>query len=208
MIGPECRPQQREPVDLRHVEVHQHHVEGAPLQQVQRVLTAAAHRDVVPFVPQHAGAALAQRMLVIHDEYPHARPGVRPDCQQGGQLAPVTRLGAVLGHRHGHRSRPGKRLPPSYARFGPHCRAPAAPRFFRMKWARTPCPGHRERGPGSHQGASHDRTACTDLRHGDAVYQPGLHRAGRRGGLDAYRYYYLRGCEAMDEDCGSQRVLV
>jgi len=46
------------------------------------------------------------------------------------------------------------------------------------------------------------------LRHGDAVYQPGLHRAGRRGGLDAYRYYYLRGCEAMDEDCGSQRVLV
>jgi len=77
-----------------------------------------------------------------------------------------------------------------------------------MKWARTPCPGHRERGPGSHQGASHDRTACTDLRHGDAVYQPGLHRAGRRGGLDAYRYYYLRGCEAMDEDCGSQRVLV
>src|SRR3989442_2476977 len=55
-------------------------------------------------------------MLVIHDEYPHAGPGIRPDCQQGGQLAPVTRLGAVLGHRHGHRSRPGKRLPPSYAR--------------------------------------------------------------------------------------------
>jgi len=39
-------------------------------------------------------------------------------------------------------------------------------------------------------------------------YQPGLHRAGRRGGLDACRYYYLPGCEAMDEDCGSQRVLV
>jgi len=47
------------------------------------------------------------------------------------------------------------------------------------------------------------------LRHGDAVYQPGLHRAGRRGGLDAYRYYYyLPGSEAMDEDCGSQRLLV
>ena len=118
-----------------------------------------------------------------------------------------------------------------------------------MKWARTPCPGHRTPGPGSHQGASHDRTACTDLRHGDAVYQPGLRRAGDdlvdqpdpRGGPDrgpirlgqvleleasvdplksyavldqafvtggAHRYYYLPGCEAMDEDCGSRRVLV
>src|SRR2546426_5390834 len=57
----------------------------------------------------------------------------------------------------------GSGCPPPTHASGHTVATPRRRPFFRMKWARTPCPGHRAPGPGSHQGASHDRTACTDL---------------------------------------------
>src|SRR3989441_7880640 len=60
----------------------------------------------------------------------------------------------------------GSGCPPPTHASGHTVATPRRHAFFLTKWASTPCPGHRERGPGSHQGASHDRIACTDLRHG------------------------------------------
>jgi hypothetical protein len=80
-IGPERRAQQRQPVDLGHVEIHQHHVKGTPLQQLQRILTAAADSNVVPFVPQYGRAAFAQCVLVVDHENPHASLRFRSDRQ-------------------------------------------------------------------------------------------------------------------------------
>ena len=50
VVGGERRAEQRQAVDLRHVEVGEHDVEPAAFQEVERFLPAAADRHVVAFV--------------------------------------------------------------------------------------------------------------------------------------------------------------
>src|SRR5207248_2762954 len=70
VIGPQGGAQQGESIDLRHVQVYEHEVECAALQQVEGFLPAAANGHVVAFVAQHRRAALAQRVFVIDHENP------------------------------------------------------------------------------------------------------------------------------------------
>ena len=76
------RAQQLHPRDLAHEEIHEDDVELATLQQLARLLAAPAHRNGVALDAEHAGATLAQRSLVVHDEDAHARLGRGVDCHQ------------------------------------------------------------------------------------------------------------------------------
>ena len=54
--------------DRRHVEVHQHHVELAPLQQVNGFFTAAGGGDYMAIHLQHRRAAISERPIVVDHE--------------------------------------------------------------------------------------------------------------------------------------------
>jgi len=91
-IRRERRAQQGQPADLRQIQVGQDDIEGPALQQVERLLTPAAHRYVVAFLPQHTGAALAQGVLVVHDQYPDACLEVGADWQKRRKVRRLVRL--------------------------------------------------------------------------------------------------------------------
>src|SRR3989304_5382255 len=65
------------PRHLGHEEVDQHQVELPPPDQVHRLLTASCQHYAVPLGPQHRGATLPQRALVIHDQDANRRLDVR-----------------------------------------------------------------------------------------------------------------------------------
>ena len=142
VIGPERGPQQGEAIDLRHVQVYEHQVEGAALQQVEGFLPSAAHGHVVAFVAQHRRAALPQRVFVIDHQNPHAGLGLRPDGEHGRRFPSLDGGShAVMSKRYGHRGVLDFRLTPLYAGFGPTCRRAAATGILRT--TTTNSAGHR-----------------------------------------------------------------
>ena len=129
-VRPESRAQQHEAVDLRHVQIDQHEVEAATLQQVQRVLATPAHRHIVALLAEDRGATLAQGVLVVDNEDANACLQLRSDGQQRREILPFVDVphgcGPVScnGYRHSCSSVSGSTGP--YAGFGPRCRDLAA----------------------------------------------------------------------------------
>ena len=154
VIGPERGAQQRQPVHLRHVEVHEHDVKRPSLEQVEGILAATGHRHVVPLVPEHRGATLPQGVFVVDHENPHAGLRLRPDRQQGRRFASFRRLAAVMSHRHRHQATSsltvGRLLRRVRAILVATLQRRAFPHEMGNKWGtRGPAPI-----PLSHQGAS------------------------------------------------------
>src|SRR5438270_9089939 len=104
-------------------------------------------------------------MFIVDHEDSNAGLGFRPDGEQGRRLPSLGRgAHAVLSKRYRHRLVLGFRLTAPYAGFGPTCRGVAATRILRTTTGKS-VDSDVAVGPGPHQGASSDRTRCTDLRH-------------------------------------------
>ena len=104
LVGLQRRPQDLQPRDLRHVQVDQDDVELPALDRLERLFAATDERHVVSIHLEHAGAALAQRALVVDDEDPDA--GL--DLAGNGEGIARRRVGGrrarpiLLGERVGH----------------------------------------------------------------------------------------------------------
>ncbi len=85
---------------LRHVEVHQHDVELAALDRLERFLAAADDGQVEAVHLEHAGAGLAEGPLVVHHQDPDARLDVGRDRQRIAVRLIWARWGRGCGTRH------------------------------------------------------------------------------------------------------------
>jgi hypothetical protein len=75
-LGLQAQLQQLEPRHLRDVQVEQHHIEPAPLQQLVRLLPPTTERDVVTLHPQDVATALPQRPVVVDHQHANRRLGI------------------------------------------------------------------------------------------------------------------------------------
>ena len=110
----EAQAQQPQSRDLGHVEVQEDDIEPVPLKGLARLLPAAAHSHLVAFVLQHAGAALPQGALVVHDEHADAGLELRRELREthdlprrggsavSGLRGPVVRDGGAHGSAEPH----------------------------------------------------------------------------------------------------------
>src|SRR5213594_987473 len=78
--------EQPHPRDLGQIEIEQDDVELIALEEVARFFAPAARRDLVVLVLQDAGAAFAQRPVVVDDEDPNAGSQLRSELGQTDDL--------------------------------------------------------------------------------------------------------------------------
>src|SRR2546427_12420682 len=83
--------EQPHPGDFGQVEIEEDDVEFVALEEVARFLAPAARRDLIILVLQDAGAAFAQRPVIVDDEYADLR------TQLGGELGQTDDLVTAWG---------------------------------------------------------------------------------------------------------------
>src|SRR4029077_9232729 len=97
-------------------------VEGPTLGRLEPLLAAPDRLHAVAIGLEHAGAALAQGALVVHDQEAQGRPGAGIDGEEVYRVASGNRATAVRGRRGIETSRDGH--PPSFS-----CRTDYRPRL-------------------------------------------------------------------------------